>query len=84
MELFYGALNKNELQQLKKFVEIFNIISLDEQISIIARDLIYQHSKSHNLDIPDSLIASTSIKTNIPLLSYNKKDFKFINNLDLI
>lgn len=84
MELFYGALNKNELQKLKKFVELFNIISLDEQISNIAKYLIYEYGKSHTLDIPDSLIASTAIKSNIPLLSYNKKDFKFITNLNLI
>jgi predicted nucleic acid-binding protein len=35
------------------------------------------------LDIPDSLIASTALKTNLALLSYNKKDFKFIDNLIL-
>ena len=26
MELFYGAFNKMELQKLKKFIELFNII----------------------------------------------------------
>ncbi|WP_418185570.1 type II toxin-antitoxin system VapC family toxin [Aliarcobacter vitoriensis] len=84
MELFYGALNKNELQKLKKFTELFNIIPIDEQISDLAKDLIYQYAKSHTLDIPDSLIASTAIKLNLPFLSYNKKDFKFIKNINLV
>jgi tRNA(fMet)-specific endonuclease VapC len=35
------------------------------------------------LDIPDSLIAASALKINLPLLSYNKKDFKFIDNLIL-
>ena len=83
MELFYGAFNKIELQKLKKFVELFNIIPIDESISNIAKDLVYKYAKSHSLDIPDSLIASTALKINLPLLSYNKKDFKFIDNLIL-
>jgi hypothetical protein len=83
MELFYGAFNKNELKKLEKFVELFNIIPLDEYISNTAKDLVYQYAKSHSLDIPDSLIASTALKMNLPLLSYNKKDFKFIDNLVL-
>ncbi|RBQ31987.1 hypothetical protein CRU92_04250 [Arcobacter sp. FW59] len=35
-------------------------------------------------DISYSLIASTSIKLNLPFLSYNKKDFKFIKNINLV
>ena len=72
-----------ELQKIKNFTELFNIIPLDESISTIAKDLVYQYAKSHSLDIPDSLIASTALKMNLPLLSYNKKDFKFIDNLVL-
>jgi predicted nucleic acid-binding protein len=83
MELFYGAFNKEELQKLKKFIALFNIIPLNENISNTAVDLVYEYSKSHSLDIPDSLIASTAINAKIPLLSYNKKDFKFIENLEL-
>ena len=83
MELFYGAFNKTELQKLKKFLELFNIVPIDESISNIAKDLVYTYAKSHSLDIPDSLIASTALKINLPLLSYNKKDFKFIDNLIL-
>lgn len=54
MELFYGAFNKIELQKLKKFIELFNIIPIDESISNIAKDLVYKYAKSHSLDIPDS------------------------------
>jgi predicted nucleic acid-binding protein len=83
MELYYGALNKNELKKIEKFTTLFNIINLDKKISINATNLIYKYSKSHGLDVPDSLIASTAISFDMKLLTYNKKDFKFIEKLEL-
>jgi predicted nucleic acid-binding protein len=72
---------KNNKKTIEE-VEQYNI-HLNENISNTAVDLVYEYSKSHSLDIPDSLIASTAINAKIPLLSYNKKDFKFIENLEL-
>ena len=84
MELFYGALNKQELLKLKKFITLFEVIQLNEKISIISTDLIFKYSKSHNLAIADSLIASTCISENISLYTLNLKDFKFIQDLNLL
>ena len=84
MEIYFRALNKQELIKLKKFISLFNVIAINENISNIATNLIYRYAKSHNLDIPDALIASTSIDTNTPLFTYNKKDFKYITDIELI
>lgn len=84
MELYYGAFNKTELNKLKKFIELFNILNIDDEISNISKELVFEYAKSHSLDIPDSLIAATALKNNLTLLSYNKKDFKFITNIKLI
>jgi predicted nucleic acid-binding protein len=84
MELFYGALNKKELEKLNKFISLFEIIPINEIISNNASDLIYKYSKSHNLNIPDGLIASTSLYKNYKLFTYNLKDFKYIDNIDLV
>jgi predicted nucleic acid-binding protein len=46
-------------------------------------DLIEQYSKSHGLQIPDALIASTAICHDMELLTYNVKDFKFIKGIKL-
>ena len=43
--------------------------------------VVIEYSKSHNLQIDDALIAATSIKKNIELITYNISDFKFIPNL---
>jgi tRNA(fMet)-specific endonuclease VapC len=84
MELFYGAINKPELSKLKNFLYQFEIIYLDNFISNRAVELIESYSKSHNLEIPDSLIASTALEHNCFLFTYNIKDFKFIKGLEII
>ena len=84
MELYYGALNKAELNKLEKFVSLFNIIHLDENISKTATKLIKRYAKSHSLDIPDGLIASTALLNDAMLLTYNKKDFKYIEGMKLL
>ncbi len=83
MELFYGALNKAEVRKLEKFVALFQLLHLDEKISLKAMVLIKTYAKSHNLDIPDGLIAATAIVHKIPLMTYNRKDFRFIEGLEL-
>ncbi len=83
MEIFYGARDKRELKKLEKFIEIFEIIELNEQISKLSTRLIYQYSKSHNLAIPDALIASTCIHHNIGLFTLNLKDFRYIQDLKI-
>ncbi len=83
MELYYGALNKRELNKIKKALSNFNILPLNEEITEIAINLIERYSKSHRLKIPDALIASTAIYHDISLWTYNIKDFRFIENLIL-
>ncbi len=62
MELYYGALNKRELNKIKRALSEFNILPLNEEITEIAINLIEKYSKSHGLKIPDALIASTAKK----------------------
>ena len=83
MELYYGALNKRELNKIKRALSEFNILPLNEEITEIAINLIEKYSKSHGLKIPDALIASTAIYYDLSLWTYNIKDFRFIENLSL-
>ena len=84
MELYYGAFNKKEIQLLDRFLASFYIFQLNNKISIKAVELIKTYSKSHNLNIPDALIASTAIINQIPLITLNLKDFRYIDNLKLL
>ncbi|MEK6660133.1 MAG: type II toxin-antitoxin system VapC family toxin, partial [Campylobacterota bacterium] len=83
-ELYYGAINKAELFKLQKFISLFEVLELDKEISKIATELIFEYSKSHNLDIPDSLIAATAIDKSLKLYTLNIKDFRYIEGLVLL
>lgn len=83
MELIVGALNKQEVEIIKKAFADFAIIEISESISIKAKHLIESFSKSHGLLIPDALIAATALELDLPLFTSNIKDFRFISNLNL-
>ena len=84
MELYYGALNKRELQKIKRALNLFKVIELNETITEIAIGLIEKYSKSHGLRIPDALVAASTIYIEAPLWTINKKDFQFIKEVQLI
>jgi len=83
MELYYGAFNKNEIKKIQKFTSFFKIAHLTQEISIKATKLIKKYAKSHGLDIPDSLIAATAIINSCELITYNVKDFRYIDGLHI-
>ena len=83
MELIIGAFNKREVNYIQKAFKNIDIIYIDKDISKLAENLVREYSKSHNLQIDDALIAATSIKKNIELITYNVSDFKFIPNIGL-
>ena len=84
MELYYGAINKAEIKKLEKFVSLFKIEHLNENISMKSTMLIKAYAKSHNLDIPDGLIAATVLILECRFFTYNLKDFKYIDGLVLV
>ncbi len=84
MELIIGCRNNNELHSLDRFLDRFEIIQLDEQISETAVDLLKQYRLSHGLLIADALIASTAIVSDFQLASKNQRDYHFIENIQLL
>ena len=83
MELYCGALNKLELQRIRKQLGAFQLVHISSLISETAILLIERYAKSHHLQIPDALIAATALSTESELLTLNVRDFKFINGLSL-
>lgn len=84
MELIIGCRNKKELKFLEHFLQRFETISLNEQISDTAADLLKTYRLSHGLLIADALIAETAIVTDTKLISKNQKDYRFVEDLDLL
>ena len=83
MELYFGALNKRELSKIKRHLKALNIVHFDNDISELAVSMIESYSKSHGLQIPDAIIAATALSFDMKLFTFNLKDFKYIDELNL-
>ncbi len=83
MELYRGMENKKELNAMKKKITRYNVIHYNEQVSERAIELVHAFKLSHNLHIPDAIIGAMSIVYNLPLFTYNKRDFNFMPGITL-
>jgi predicted nucleic acid-binding protein len=83
MELIAGAENKTELRLLNKNISRFDVLLINAEITSIALNLIENYRLSHNLYIPDAIIAATASYSNLKLFTYNIKDYKFIQQVIL-
>jgi tRNA(fMet)-specific endonuclease VapC len=81
MELLQGALNAKELIQIKKDLQGFYRLPIQQPILNEATRLLSAYKLSHQAKIPDMIIAATALHYNIALQTYNTKDFHFIPNL---
>lgn len=84
MELIVGCRNSDELAALDQFLDRFSIIYLRPSISQKAASLLREFRLSHGLLIADALIAATAIVEDVPFVSKNQRDYRFIDPLDLL
>jgi len=82
-ELIYGALNKKELNQIKKDLKSLIVLNIDKKACDIFLELMTKYALSHKLAVPDGFIAATALALNIELYSLNIKDYRFIDDLKL-
>ena len=83
IELVQGNKSAVDKKRLIKKLDLFKSLSITEDISNIARNLIFTYSSTHGLFLADAFIAATALKLEIPLFTFNIKDFKFIKDLKL-
>ena len=83
METIRGCRNFEVQQQAEKLLRRFQVIALDGDISRRADELVSRYYLVYNLEIPDALIAATAIEYDLPLLSKNQKDFRFLKEAGL-
>jgi predicted nucleic acid-binding protein len=83
-EVLFGSLNKTHQIALLKGLGGFKLIELDPSIDSIHRNLIKRYSLSHRLHIQDALVAATALRGEHFLYTFNKKDFSFIEGIQLL
>lgn len=84
MELIVGCRNKTELRKTDHLLERFRIIPLNEQVSMLAVDLVRKYRLSHGLLVADSLIAALALVLECDFITKNQRDYRFITELRLL
>ena len=84
MELLQGALNKQELIQIKKFIQAFEVRILDITPSVTHRamDYVEKYALSDSMQLADALIAATAVENVETLCTANWKHYKCIPDLN--
>lgn len=83
LEFKVGALNKRELKKINRILGQVKLLETDQSILDLADNLLENYSLSHNMGIYDAIITATCLVYDLPLWTYNKKDFKFIDGVEL-
>ncbi|MFN0049825.1 MAG: PIN domain-containing protein [Cytophagales bacterium] len=83
VEYLNGVFNKETMPQAKKLLQNFKTLHSNVETDNIFIQLFEKYSLSHKPSIPDMLIASSAIYYNAKLFTLNKKDFTFIEGLQL-
>ncbi len=82
-EVIIGVKNKRDLATTNKKISNFPILDIDQDIMDLSTKLLNQYVLSHSMTIYDAIIASTCMIYDLPLWTYNKKDFRFLD-IDLV
>jgi len=85
MELVQGMRNKNELNHLRRALNVWNskILYISEEISVKAMFFVEQHYLSHSIQLADALIGATAISHGLPILTGNDKRYKILKDIDI-
>jgi predicted nucleic acid-binding protein len=84
MELIVGCRNTAEFRILERFLRRFAVVSLNEATADTAVALLRRYRLSHALLIPNALIAATALTVEVPLVTKNQRDYRFIEGLELL
>lgn len=83
MELLQGARNNVELRRIEKKLTAFRLLNIQQTIFDLATQFIRDYRLSQGLLLPDAVIGATAIYYQMPLFTYNQKDFGYLPSIVL-
>lgn len=85
MELLQGALNKQELLGIKKFIKQSKtlIITINDEITHLAMEYVENYALSDSMELADAFIAAASVVNDETLCTANGKHYKCIPELQM-
>lgn len=81
MELLAGARSQREERRIDAVLASFRIADIDEAIFRLAGSHMRHYRASHNIDVPDALIAATAEHHGLELATLNVKHFPMFKRL---
>jgi len=72
IEILVGAKDKDDELHLRKFLKIFELCAITDEIA----DFCVKIRQKHNLRIPDALVWATALHYECQLVTRNSRDFK--------
>ena len=81
VECLQGSKSNREKRIVESYLARFELCHLTSDISTRTIDLIRTYSNTHGLLLADALIAATCLEGDLTLVTYNVKDFHFIQGL---
>jgi predicted nucleic acid-binding protein len=80
-ELYAGVREGDERSRLERFLRAFDIVPLDQRLSIQGGLYRRDYGKSHNVGLADALIAATAMQRQVPLVTLNRKHFPMLRDV---
>lgn len=80
-ELHVGIRNSKERAALTEFLDTLETIALDAELAAEGGLLRRDYGKSHGVGLNDALIAATSLKNRLQLVTLNSKHYPMVKNL---
>ncbi len=74
-EIYSGIKTRNEEIEIERLFSIFPVIPINSDIARLAGKLVKQYRLSHNVEIPDALIAATCLLSDAELFTLNIKHY---------
>jgi len=73
------GLRAGEHEKTSRFLDFFTVLPLDQAIGARAGDLMREFRKSHQVDLPDALIAATALQHRLKLWTLNRKHYPMLH-----
>ena len=83
MELLMGCRDHAELQQVRRFLDSFNIAWPEAAEFVSAYQPLASYRLTSGLSIPDCLIAAVALARSARLYTFNLRHFKVVPGLDV-
>lgn len=81
IECLQGSKSNHEKRIIKKALDNFPLLLVNDEVSLRAIELIDNYSNSNGLLLADAQIAASALENDLIVLTYNVDDFKFIKDL---